>query len=145
MKTKLKKNLIDTDSKIEKIENISPAEIINKKGEIYFRKIESEILEKYGKENNLLISTGGGAVTNKNAYNCLKQNGIIIWIKRDFHIQATSNRQLSKSKEAYDKLYSKRKDIYNNYADIIIKNDTNIEETIEKILEALKSYENSSN
>ena len=56
-----KLNWVDLDCLIEKNEELSITELFKLKGEIYFRKIEHEILKKeIEKEGNTVISTGGG-------------------------------------------------------------------------------------
>ncbi|MFA6865885.1 MAG: shikimate kinase [Clostridia bacterium] len=141
----LKKSFVDSDKIIEKNTSKKIVDIINNYGEKHFREIETEVISALGKENNQIISTGGGAILDKNAYLNLKQNGIIIWLKRDFDTMATLGRPLSKSKENYDKLLIERTPIYGKFADIIIENNSNIDSTIEKIMEALQNYGNISN
>lgn len=52
---------IDLDIQIEKKEQLSIPEIFSKKGEIYFRKIEREVLEDILATNtNVVLATGGG-------------------------------------------------------------------------------------
>ena len=54
---------IDLDNTIEEIEDKKIIEIFKEKGENYFRKIESELIEELlNEEENLIISTGGGIV-----------------------------------------------------------------------------------
>ena len=52
-------------------------EIFTKYGESYFRKLEKEITLKYAKENNLVISCGGGVVLNKENMLNLKATSLI--------------------------------------------------------------------
>ena len=57
---------IDTDKEIEKNEKITIKEIFETKGEQYFRKIESKIVQKILKKRNIVISLGGGSILMKN-------------------------------------------------------------------------------
>ncbi|MDC8002019.1 shikimate kinase [Aequorivita todarodis] len=51
----------DLDSEIEEQVGSAVSEIFSKKGEIYFRKIENEVLKKIiSEEGNLVLATGGG-------------------------------------------------------------------------------------
>jgi shikimate kinase len=53
--------LVDLDREIEKFENKTISEIFNKKGAIYFRKVERAVLEKVLKlKQCAVISLGGG-------------------------------------------------------------------------------------
>jgi len=52
---------LDLDSEIEKAEEISISRIFSEKGEIYFRKIENQVLKKVlVLPNNFVLATGGG-------------------------------------------------------------------------------------
>lgn len=53
----------DLDEVIEQAEGISVDEIFSAKGEIYFRKLESQLLKQYIKNNTkFVLSTGGGTI-----------------------------------------------------------------------------------
>lgn len=70
---------IDLDSYIEEVENLSISEIFQKKGEIYFRKAESQALEKLlSEEKDFVLSLGGGTpVYGKNMQNILNAQGVL--------------------------------------------------------------------
>lgn len=52
---------LDLDNEIEKLVDSSITEIFNAKGEIYFRRIESEILkELLSRSEDFVLATGGG-------------------------------------------------------------------------------------
>lgn len=57
---KLKRPFVDLDTYIEQQEKMNIPEIFKKKGEIYFRKIESKYLEAVLNLKNTIISIGGG-------------------------------------------------------------------------------------
>ncbi|MGY0392048.1 shikimate kinase [Bizionia sp. KMM 8389] len=56
----LNKPFQDFDSYIEKKEGISISDIFRLKGEIYFRKIESAYLSDFLKQDDMILSLGGG-------------------------------------------------------------------------------------
>ncbi|MFT5436339.1 MAG: shikimate kinase [Ulvibacter sp.] len=59
--TALGYKFIDLDSHIEFLEDKPISKIFKEKGEIYFRKLENQILKDLvSSENNAIISTGGG-------------------------------------------------------------------------------------
>ena len=128
------KTLIDTDLEIENKEGMSIPHIFDKYGENYFRELESKVLIEFGKENGLVIATGGGIVTREQNYEPLKQNGRIYFLKRDLEKLERSGRPLSAGLNAVEELWSKREKLYNNFADVTIENNS-IYETTEKILE----------
>ena len=59
---KLKYSFFDTDEEIEKQEKIKIKDIFSKKGEDYFRSVETTVFNKLINKNKIVISTGGGLV-----------------------------------------------------------------------------------
>ena len=60
---KLSYEFIDLDDFIEEKENATVKELFSSKGEIYFRKVETQYLKELlvSKEQNIVLSLGGGA------------------------------------------------------------------------------------
>ena len=54
---------IELDDFIEESENITISGIFNNSGEDYFRELEEKYLQEIIKEDNILVSTGGGTPT----------------------------------------------------------------------------------
>ena len=116
------RKFVDIDDMIVEHEGMSIPEIFDQKGEAYFRKVETEMLEKACVQTGLVIATGGGVVKKKVNYNILKQNGIVIWIKRDLDKLETDGRPLSKSMPLAQ-MYEERKDAYSYWSDFYINNN----------------------
>ena len=132
---KLNKEFIDTDSEIEKIINMPISSYLTKDNETDFREIEHNVIKEISKYSNKIISTGGGIIKNEENINLLKQNGIVIFINRPLdNLIATSSRPLSSSLDDLKKLYEERIPLYYKCADIIVNNDTRIEDVILDIL-----------
>jgi shikimate dehydrogenase len=136
---KLNKTFIDLDDEIEKSTNMSISQIFEKYGEKRFREIESEIVQKFSKENNLVISTGGGIIKNNKNIEALKENGIVIFIDRPLDSLISNidveHRPLLKDNVEYLKiLYNERYELYNKAADIVVKNNTDFNNVLENII-----------
>lgn len=129
------REFLDTDEIITKRFE-KPSDIIKNSGEDAFRKIETEILAEVSKLSGKVISTGGGIVTREENYNLVKQNSIVFFIEKDIESLVTSDRPLSQREGVYA-LWEKRKNLYEKFADVKIKNE-NISETTEKIREVCK-------
>ena len=72
---------IDLDKEIEIVEKRSINEIFNIKGEDYFRKIESEILNSIIKSNeSFIMATGGGTPCYNDNMKIINNNGISIFL-----------------------------------------------------------------
>ena len=112
---------IDTDTEVEKRCGCSIKELINTKGELYFRNLETEIIKEVSSSNCRIIATGGGTILREENVRCLKQNGKIFFINANMkRLQATDNRPLSDTCEKLEKLYHERIDIYKQTADVIV-------------------------
>ncbi len=116
------RRFVDIDDMIVEHEGMSVPEIFSEKGEAYFRRIETEMLEKACVQNGLVIATGGGIVKKKINYNIIKQNGIVIWIKRDLDKLENEGRPLSLTLPL-EQIYEERKDAYAYWSDFYINNN----------------------
>lgn len=120
---KLDRGFVDLDREIEKIDGISVQQIFENYGEDGFREFENAACIKYGKETGIVISTGGGVVLDKQNFNPLKQNGIIVQIDRKLNKLATKGRPLSKGGfENLVKLQIERTKKYQDFADFKVIN-----------------------
>jgi len=142
---KLDFKFIDTDYEIEKLENKTISQIFEDYGEEYFRTLETRVLKNSLKEKNIIISTGGGIITNKENYEILKNEKNVIFLDASVetiisHLYNEINKRplLKNSKNLSDKieeLLSIRYEKYKEVSDILIKVDNkNIDEVISQIL-----------
>jgi len=75
---KLKRQFVDMDREIELVNGMSIAEIFKRYGEVRFRSEESLMAIKVGKQQDVVIATGGGAVLKNENIDSLRENGILI-------------------------------------------------------------------
>ena len=120
------KKFVDIDDMIVEHEGMSIPEIFATKGEAHFRKVETQMLEQACILSGLVIGTGGGIVKKKINYNIIKQNGVVIWVKRDLDKLETEGRPLSMS-VSLEQLWEERKDAYAYWSDFFINNNENRE------------------
>jgi len=74
--------LIDLDEHIVSHEKMSIADIFKDKGEIYFRRKETEYLsELLLHKDNFILAVGGGRMCYGNKMNIIKSNSIYIYLK----------------------------------------------------------------
>ena len=144
----LKLNFIDTDYEIEKNIGKSIKIIFEQYGELFFRNIEEEICLKVLEKRNSILSLGGGSILNRKIRNSIKSNSYSIFINVDLNIIL---KRLGNSKkrpllnnenreEVLKNLYNERIKYYNQ-ADLIIKNNLDKREVINKITAELKKYD----
>ena len=117
------KTLQDTDAKIEEEAIMTIPEIFEKEGEAGFRDRESAICKKLGKERNLIIATGGGAILRPENVDALRQNGTLVHITRSIDKLPTRGRPLSKNIETLKKMEAQRMPLYKAAADITFRNN----------------------
>jgi len=90
--------MIDLDEYIVEKEGISIPEIFKKKGEIYFRKLETKTLEEIFKsEKNYVLSVGGGTPCYDNNINLITRYGVSFYLKASLQ---TLNERLLKEKNS---------------------------------------------
>jgi len=71
----------DLDKEVEKKESMRIVELFDQKGEDYFRKSETALLEKLSQDNESIISLGGGAIASDVNFGIIKSTGKIIYLK----------------------------------------------------------------
>ena len=90
--------MIDLDEYIVEKEAVSIPEIFKKKGEIYFRKIETKTLEEILKaQNNYVLSVGGGTPCYSNNIDLIIKYGVSFYLKASLQ---TLNERLLKEKNS---------------------------------------------
>ncbi len=116
------KKLVDMDDEAVKKAGKSIPEIFDEVGESSFRDIESEVAAELGKQRGLVIATGGGVVLREENIYALKQNGLLIHIKRPVDSLPMDGRPLSKDIDALRAMETVRMPIYETVSDITFDN-----------------------
>ncbi len=141
LENKLNKDFTDTDELIVNAEKMPIPEIFETRGEKHFREAESREIAEISKKNGMIIATGGGAVLNETNVDLLKGNGRVYFINRPINeITATSDRPLSSSREALQKRFDERYEIYLNSADVVIDGSGTVEDVVKRIEEDYRGY-----
>ena len=113
----------DTDTEIEKRCGCTIKELIETKGEPYFRDLETQVIREISQKNGLIIATGGGAILREENVRALKRNGKLYFLDVNWKwLKATESRPLSDTDEKLKKLYEERIRIYRETADVIVPN-----------------------
>ena len=74
---------IDVDKYIEEKEGLTIKEIFEQKGEDYFRLQEKEFIAQVDSEENLVVSTGGGAPCFFDNMDVMNEKGLTIYLNRN--------------------------------------------------------------
>ena len=138
---------IDIDRCISMREKRTIPEIFEEHGEKYFRDLERSIIEEESKDNNIVISTGGGAIIDNVNIKNLKSTSFVVYLDCDVNtiyerVKRSKTRPLLTNSEdilhPIQELYDKRRTLYKISSDFSIKIDsnTNIYDSVEKIKNA---------
>lgn len=143
LKTTYQMDIIDADQYIEEREQTSITDIFKRKGETYFRDLETELLMEMQTKDSTVISCGGGIVLRGKNVEIMKRTGKVVLLTASpetilNRVKHNDNRPLLKGKktvEAIRALMEQRREKYQAAADLIINTDNKtIAEVCEEIM-----------
>ena len=130
---------LDTDLLIQEREGALLQELIDTKGNDYFKKVEEYVLRSVDVDNTV-ISTGGSAIYYPEAIKHFKKKGIVVYLKVSFEeidrrLNNITTRGITLAPgQTLKDLYDYRIPLYEQYADVTIDTEGfGIEQTIEAI------------
>ena len=139
---------VDSDLEIEDREQKTIAQIFAAKGEKYFRDVEKDVIaEIVSREENVVLSLGGGAFISEEVREILRGKATVIWLEAPLDVilhrlSGKTNRPLLNNKnrrEVLEELARKRYPIY-ALADFKVEtNNGGHEASINKIINFLKT------
>lgn len=147
----LKYYFIDSDQEIEDRQHCSIADIFAQKGEKYFREIEAKIIQDIlNRDEDIVLSVGGGAFMNSNTRKIIKEKALVIWLHASIEetlkrIGSKSNRPLLNKKNKRSILEELSKIRYPIYQEADLDFDTtnlSFEELTNLIINKIISYKN---
>ena len=139
-------NFFDTDEQIEKKAGATISWIFDIEGEERFREREFETLSKLIKEDNCVISTGGGIVLREENRALLKKGtGIYLKTSIQSQLERTMNdkdrpllQNTDNKEETLKEMAKLRNPIYETCSEIIIEETNSPNETVDKIIQELE-------
>ena len=116
----LKAYFADSDQMIEEKKGMTIPDIFERFGEAYFRELEEETIRSILERDNTVISTGGGAVLNRDLFECIKSNATVIHLEASIdtlwnRVKNCTNRPMLYSdnpRKRMEELYKERLPIY---------------------------------
>lgn len=115
------KRFVDTDALVEEKAGKSIPAIFAEGGEATFRALEAEVLAAVCKEGGQVIATGGGSVLSFDNVRNMRQNGTVVFVKRDIDKLPVEGRPLSQQQDLKE-MYVQRLPFYEKAADVILEN-----------------------
>jgi shikimate kinase len=147
---KMERVFLDVDDEVARLyqqkngESLTAREIYKKLGDAGYRVLEQEVILTLGNLDNTIIATGGGSVCDPVNVQALARHGKFVYldVAQDV-IKARLAQDLSVAlldanhpANRFEASFAKRKKIYLDIADIIIKVDTKeINEIVDEIFE----------
>ena len=142
----LGKQFVDTDLLIQDREGMLLQDIINTKGDAYFRQVEEAVLSELDLDH-AVIATGGSAIYYPKGMKNLAELGPIIYLQLSVptlikRLNNIETRGISMAPgQTIEDLARERIPLYEDYADIVMPTEgLDVEETIERICIALKNF-----
>ena len=134
---RLSRPLEDVDFHIEEAAGCTIPEIFAQEGEDGFRNREHQALCALSKESGRVIACGGGIVTRRENWDPMRQNSVVIYLRRALSLLPTSGRPMSQA-HPLEELYRRRSPLYERLADLTVDNAGTPEETAQEIIRRLK-------
>ena len=112
---KLGYEFIDTDLYIEAQEGMTIPDIFEKKGEAYFRTLETNVIKELREKTHCVIATGGGLPLRKENSDLLKEVGTVYYLMADAdttyaRVKHCTNRPLLQCDDPYTKIQAMMKE-----------------------------------
>lgn len=128
---RLAMDFVDTDQQIEKEQHCTIGKIFRDKGEVQFRRMETELLSRLSGCEHTVISVGGGLPVRTENHEYLKNIGKTVYLKAEKEtlverLKGGAGRPLLQGGELEHKiteLMQKRESIYERVADTVLKTD----------------------
>ncbi|MCL2821775.1 MAG: shikimate kinase [Firmicutes bacterium] len=138
----------DTDDTLSNRAGMHASQVFYAYGEDVFRKYESNILQEFAWNDQIVISTGGGVVLNPKNMEFIKDfliirlnaapQTILNRLKNDTLIRPLTK---NKSDEEIINIINEREPLYKKYADLCIDTDNKpVEQVLEEITNFLDTY-----
>ncbi|MCQ2776210.1 MAG: hypothetical protein MJ217_00575 [Bacilli bacterium] len=128
---------LDLDEEIVKLEGKPIDKIFTEHGESYFRSLESKLMHKYSNELvGYIISLGGGSILSKESFDELRKKSIVINLVRDINLvekESLKNRPLVHDIEDLKSIIRNRENLYKNYSNFTVKNNSTIKDAVDMI------------
>jgi len=127
----------DIDERIIAAAGKSIPQIFAEDGEETFRQLETRILGEEAKKSGMVLATGGGVVTRPENLDLLRQNSLIVYLKRELNELVTDGRPLSRG-VGIQALAEQRLPLYETWSDCAVQVEAKPEQTAASVQKAIK-------
>ena len=137
---------LDSDQEIETAANATIAEIFARDGEAFFRRRESEVIDRLLASGPCILSTGGGAFMQRRNRKAIKRAGVAVWLDADLallwdRVRHKETRPLLRTPDPYGTLaalFESRRPLYAKAGlRLAVAPHASIEETTRAVIDLL--------
>lgn len=148
---RLKIYFIDCDQEIEDRERMTITDIFTQRGEKYFRDVEKNVIREIAsRDEEIVLSLGGGAFMNEEVRDVLKEKAVVIWLHAsvDAILHRVGNKNTrpllnqKNKREVLEELVAKRYPVYSQADLKFDTTDENHEVLIAKIIKQINEKKN---
>jgi shikimate dehydrogenase len=133
----MRRPFADIDRRIEEAAGKKIPQILAEDGEEIFRQMETRVLAGEAKKSGMVLATGGGVVTRPENFDILRQNCLIVYLKRELTDLITDGRPLSQN-IGIQALAGKRLPVYEAWSDFAVQAEAKPEQTAARIEEVVQ-------
>jgi shikimate kinase len=149
---------VDVDRTIEERAGLSVTAIFKEKGEMFFRALEQKVINELSARSHIVISLGGGTITEPSVFRTVTTTGIIVYLKaapnelfkrlrnkmdRPVLMDGEGNRfKTDDLRERIQNLYVARQPLYENADITVVTEDQPVGKTVDLIVKKLAPYLN---
>lgn len=133
---RLGRELVDTDELVVQAAGCSIPRLFAEKGEETFRRMEHQAVVQAGSRSGLIIATGGGVVTRRENWDPMRQNSVVVFLRRPLDKLPTDGRPVSQA-NPLEELYRQRLPLYEGAADWTVDNTT-VDAAVAEIIRRLE-------
>lgn len=133
---RLGRELVDTDELVVQAAGCSIPRLFAEKGEETFRRMEHQAVVQAGSRSGLVIATGGGVVTRRENWDPMRQNSVVVFLRRPLDKLPTDGRPVSQA-NPLEELYRQRLPLYEGAADWTVDNTT-VDAAVAEIIRRLE-------
>jgi shikimate kinase len=149
---------VDVDRTIEERAGLSVTAIFKEKGEAFFRALEQQVINELSARSHIVISLGGGTITEPSVFRTVITTGIIVYLKaapdelfkrlrnkmdRPVLMDRDGNRfETDDLRERIHDLYVARQPLYEHADMTVVTEDQPVGKTVDLIVKKLVPYLN---
>ncbi|MDH3226942.1 MAG: shikimate kinase [Thermoleophilia bacterium] len=140
----LRRKFVDADAAIEKHAGMAIPEIFSKRGEVWFRRTEAEVIRTIVQERDPgVLALGGGALGSDRTRGLLSREATVIWLNVSPEVAWSrvggSDRPLAADRGRFLRRAEAREPVYREAADVEIDADRPLGEVLSAVAEWAKA------